>query len=159
MTQTELAADILHRNVEMVKMTLADFSDADMLVRPVPSANHAAWQVGHVLASQVQMGGGALPALPAGFAEKFTKAASKTDAPGAFPDKAVLIKQLDQTTAATVAWIKTLTPADLEKKGPAPIIDFCPTMGHLVSLMGGHWLMHMGQFQVIRRKLGKPVLF
>ena len=46
MTQTELLADMLNRNLEMLKATLGDFSDADMLVRPTPGANHAAWQLG-----------------------------------------------------------------------------------------------------------------
>src|SRR4051794_12687205 len=46
MTTTELMADVLAQNLEVVKSTLADFSDADMLVRPAPAANHAAWQLG-----------------------------------------------------------------------------------------------------------------
>ena len=28
---------------------VSDFSDADLLVRPVPGANHAAWQIGNVI--------------------------------------------------------------------------------------------------------------
>jgi len=34
-----------------------------------------------------------------------------------------------------------------------------PTMGHLVQLLPSHFAMHVGQMQVIRRKLGKPLLF
>jgi len=35
----------------------------------------------------------------------------------------------------------------------------CPTNADIVALGIGHDTMHIGQFQVIRRKLGKPVLF
>jgi hypothetical protein len=34
-------------------MYVRDFSDADLLVRPVPGANHAAWQIGNVIAGDV----------------------------------------------------------------------------------------------------------
>ena len=34
---------------------LADLTDADLLVRPVPGANHIAWQLGHLLISEHDM--------------------------------------------------------------------------------------------------------
>jgi len=37
--------------------------------------------------------------------------------------------------------------------------QMCPTVAHMALLQIGHIAMHVGQFQVIRRKLGKPVLF
>ena len=38
MTQIELMADSLTRNLGMFNMTVADLSDADFLARPVPAA-------------------------------------------------------------------------------------------------------------------------
>jgi hypothetical protein len=35
----------------------------------------------------------------------------------------------------------------------------CPTVGHVVHLFPTHAAMHIGQIQVLRRKLGKPILF
>jgi hypothetical protein len=35
----------------------------------------------------------------------------------------------------------------------------CPRIADLAFLQADHLTMHIGQFQVIRRKLGKPVLF
>ena len=55
MNTIQLLADVLNRNLEMLKATIADFSDADMLARPVPSANHAAWQLGHLINSESNM--------------------------------------------------------------------------------------------------------
>src|SRR5437899_1995015 len=40
---TELLADGLKRSFDMLNMTLSDFSDADMFVRPCPGANHPTW--------------------------------------------------------------------------------------------------------------------
>ena len=36
---------------------------------------------------------------------------------------------------------------------------YMPTYGAMFSLLAGHTMMHAGQFTVVRRKLGKPVLF
>ena len=40
MTHIESIVAMLKRDVEMVKMTLGDLSDTEMLVRSVPGANH-----------------------------------------------------------------------------------------------------------------------
>jgi len=39
------------------------------------------------------------------------------------------------------------------------IKSFAPTIAHLVHVLPMHVNMHIGQIQVIRRTLGKPVLF
>jgi hypothetical protein len=159
----ELLADVYMGNLEMLKMTLADFSEAEMLVRPVPTANHAAWQLGHLAASEASMVNactpGAAAELPAGFADKFKPETSKIDDPKAFATKAQLLEILAKVRTASAAWVKTLTPADMAKPGPEQMRKICPTVGHIASLLPGHLAMHLGQFQVIRRKLGKPILF
>ena len=163
MSPSELFADPMRRNLEVLKMTLADFSDADMLVRPVPHANHAAWQVGHLAVSEARMMGGYSPSvaatLPAEFAERFTKETTKSDDPKAFPGKAALLDQFEKTRSATIAWVQTLAPADLKKPGPERMSRMAPTLGDVLGLALGHVMMHTGQIQVIRRKLEKPILF
>jgi uncharacterized damage-inducible protein DinB len=163
MTQIELAADLAQRSQGMLMMTLADFSDADFFVRPCPGANHAAWQLGHLAASEASIINGVKPGanttVSEEFASKFKKENSTKDDVAFFPSKAAILEQLAKTRAATIAFIKTLTPADLDKPGPERMQKMCPTVGHLINLVGNHDMMHMGQLQVIRRKLGKPVLF
>ena len=49
-------------------------SDADLLVRPAPSANHIAWQLGHLVLAEpflirTELPDAAYPELPAGFAD------------------------------------------------------------------------------------------
>lgn len=163
MTQNEVTADLLKGNLEMFKGTIADFSDADMLVRPCPGANHPTWQIGHVINSEWSMLNmlkpGSAPELPAGFAEKFKKETAKNDDPNFFPTKAELLEIFSKVRAATIAWASSLSPADLQKPTPEKMKSWAPTTAHLVAMIPAHVMMHVGQFQVSRRKLGKPVLF
>jgi hypothetical protein len=97
--------------------------------------------------------------LPAGYAEKFTKHTAAIDDPSQFPKKAELLEQLGRVRAATVAIVKVMTDADLATPMQGPMAEFFPTYGHVVvNLIPTHLAMHVGQIQVIRRKLGKPHL-
>ena len=74
---------------EMMGWYLGDLSDADLLVRPVPNANHIAWQLGHLISSEKHLLGsqeiGAVwPELPAGFAEQHKKETAAMDPPRGF---------------------------------------------------------------------------
>jgi hypothetical protein len=162
MNTNQTYTDSLSSNLEMLKMTLADLSDADMLVRPAPGANHAAWQLGHLATAEAKMVAGVkgvAPELPAGFAERFKKDAAKSDDAAAFPKKQELLDTLAKVRATSIEWVKTLTPEQMDQASPESIRPFCPKVGHLPGLLGEHTAMHVGQFQVLRRKLGKPVLF
>jgi hypothetical protein len=163
MKNTELAAEFSRRSLDMVKKILSDFNDADMLARPCPGANHATWQIGHLIGSETRMINGctpgAMPELPAGFSDKFSKANAGNDDASAFPNKSDLLALLEKTRAASIRWIKSLTEEDLNKPTEGPVKNFLPTVHHVVAIIPDHTSMHMGQFQVIRRKLGKPVLF
>jgi hypothetical protein len=163
MSPNELAAQGLEGNLGFLNMTLADFTDADLLVRPCANANHTAWMLGHLTVAENHMGNaakpGSMPELPAGFADKFTKETCAKDDANFFPKKKELLDQLARQRAATVAWTKTLTPADAAKPTPEPMRRFVPTVGALPVMIPVHAAMHIGQMQVIRRKLGKPILF
>jgi hypothetical protein len=163
MTPIELAADVLSSNHKFLEGTIADFSDADFHARPCPGANHPAWQIGHLIKAETGMVAGFNPNAPAklpdGFDKKFTKETAGKDDPAFFGTKAQLMEQFGKTRSATIAWVKTLKPADLDKESPESLRRFAPTMGHLLEMLPVHVAMHIGQFQVLRRKLGKPVLF
>ena len=49
--------------------------------------------------------------------------------------------------------------ADFDKAAPESMKDYAPTVGDAFLILGSHWLMHAGQWAVLRRKLGKPPLF
>ncbi len=141
---------------------LADLTDAEMLVRPVPGANHIAWQVGHLIASEAYLVGQVDPAfvnpLPQGFAEKFTKETAQLETPEAFFNKAEYFRLGKEVRAATLASLERLPEGEFDK--PAKKVPpLAKTVADVFLLVAGHWLMHAGQWAVTRRKLGRPPLF
>jgi hypothetical protein len=152
----------LKSNQGLMQMTLADLTDADLLVRPVAGANHIAWQLGHLIVAENRMLkalGGEGPALPAGFAEQHNKDTAALDPPKGFASKAQYLELFNKTREATLAAADRIADADLDKPTEGPVARVAPTLGALASFPASHAYMHMGQFSVVRRKLGKPVLF
>lgn len=163
MTPLELLADNLARNAAVLKMTLADFADAELFVRPVPAANHAAWQLAHLTGTTAQLidmvDPGVTPPAAVGWATTYAGATANDDDPTHYPTKTQLLETFSQTTDAVAQWVRTLTVADLDKPTTDRMAGFAPTVGLLILMTASHMMMHAGQFQVIRRKLGKPLLF
>jgi len=163
MTGIAALQNALHSTSFLLTNALTDLGDADLLVRPVPNANHAAWQLGHLINAEQglvtsQLPNAAMPALPAGFKE--THAMERTGADdGAFLTKAEYVDLFTRTRAATLAALETLTDADLDKPTTGRMAAMAPTLGAWFVLISNHTLMHGSQISVIRRKLGKPVLF
>jgi DinB family protein len=139
---------------------LEDLTDREMFHRPCKSANHINWQVGHLIASENVMGNqaipGSMPPLPAGFAEKYTTETASSDDAARFCTKAELLKVFEQQRAATLAALAQVNEADFDKPTG---VSYAPTIGAMFNLHGGHWLMHAGQWAVIRRQLGRPPLY
>jgi DinB family protein len=163
MSQNQLLVESLKGNIGMLKMTVADMTDDELRQRPVPAANNGLWQLGHLIASEAWMvnncAGKTVIELPAGFAEKYSKETSKVDDPAKLGTKADLMALLEKTRDQTAAWAATLTPADFTKPAPEKMRKMCPTLGHVMNVFPSHIAMHVGQLQVLRRKLGKPILF
>lgn len=149
-------------NTSIFRSYIADLSDSELLVRPAPSANHIAWQIGHLIAAEVGLLaelGCKTAELPKGFAEKHAKQATGNDSPSAFLKKQEYLDLFDKVRAGTMAAIDAMSDADLDKPITGPMKDFAPTYGKILLMTANHIMMHAGQFTVLRRKLGKPVLF
>src|SRR5262245_58521660 len=76
MNGREVVKIALSSTQNMLGMYLSDLSDADLLVRPVPGANHLAWQLGHLVSAEAFLLGKDLPEatypeLPADFAQRY----------------------------------------------------------------------------------------
>lgn len=161
MNACQLAEHSLKFTQLIINGSLGDLSDADLLVRPVEGANHIAWQIGHLIVTERRLAGqlpGAMyPELPAGFADKYGNNPAAQNVTDGFATKDQYVDLFNQTRAATLAAVAKLNDADLDKpaKGPANISN----LGGLLNLVAVHSIMHGGQFSVVRRKLGKPVLF
>lgn len=162
------AVDVLRSSLNlsrmMIEMILSDLSDADLMVRPVPHANHFAWQLGHLISSErsiilAQLPNATLPELPAGFSEAHSKETSTSDDAAGFRSKDEYVSLLGKIREATLAELGKLTEADLDRPTQGDLAQFFPTLGTIFSMLSDHIMMHMGQASVVRRKLGKPVLF
>jgi uncharacterized damage-inducible protein DinB len=139
---------------------LDDLTDAELLKRPAAGCNHINWQVGHLIASEnyhlTKVAPELVTPLPGGFAEKYSKETVGSDDPSAFLTKAELLKVHAQQRAATLAALDRQSDADLDRETGVP---YAATVGALLALAGHHWLMHAGQWAVVRRQLGRPPLF
>lgn len=139
---------------------LGDLSDADLLVRPVPGANHIAWQLGHLIISEHQLVGmvkpGAMPALPEGFADRYKKEMSTSDSPGDFHAKEKYLALYQEQRDGTLRVLDSLSDGDLGQPTPERIQRLAPNVGMLFNLVAQHEIMHSGQYTAVRRKLGKP---
>jgi uncharacterized damage-inducible protein DinB len=163
MTGTDAVRTALKATQQLVTWFLGDLSDADLLVRPTAGANHIAWQIGHLIVSERNLGnqlpGATYLELPAGFTEQHGKDTQTTDPPAGFAGKAAYVELFNRVRQATLDAVGKLTDADLDRPTQGKMAQFAPTLGALILLVSNHALMHGGQFSVVRRKLGKPVLF
>jgi hypothetical protein len=146
----------------LVTSYLGDLSDADLLVRSVPGANHIAWQLGHLITSAqsiLQKLGHESAPLPAGFAEKHVKETAASDDPAKFYPKAEYLRLHGKMLESMFAALDKTSESALEEPGPESMREYAPTKAATFMLLGNHPVMHAGQFVPIRRKLGKPPLF
>ena len=161
------AKDLILENLNMSEGIAGGYldglSDADLLVRPVPGMNHIAWQLGHLLVSETGMLDGVKPGssvtLPDGFAEAHGRdeASLSSNDPSRFASKETYVSLRKAQREAARKVLAGMTDAELEAPAPERLRRMCPTAGSVLMLIGGHEMMHAGQFVAVRRLLGKPV--
>jgi len=163
MTHCDLIVEILERGQGMLQRTLADFTDADMLARPTEHANHAEWMLGHLCRSESFMmhaAGGTPIVLPEGFQERYPQSKEHENDVTQPMGKETLLALYGMVRARTIEFVKSLNDADLAREIPSPFTKGTNTsVGFMLHMPALHTSMHVGQMQVIRRKLGKPILF
>jgi len=139
---------------------LEDLTDAEMMHRPTEKANHIKWQLGHLITAENgminQISDGQMPDLPDGFAEKYTKETATNDDEAAFDSKEELMKQYQTQRAGTLKALESMNDADFDKETG---VEYAPTVASMFALQGSHYLMHAGQWAVIRRQLGREPIF
>ncbi len=159
--------EAIKASIDMGKMIsmayLDDMTDEEMMHRPHPGCNHIKWQFGHLISSENQMINGCIPGsmpdLPDGFADKYAKETSDNDDPAFFHSKAELMELFQQQRTATMAALDKLSDDDLSKPSPEEMQGYAPNWGTAFVMQDAHWVMHAGQWAVIRRQLGRPPLF
>lgn len=158
--------DALKNNIQTSQMVcgayLGDLSDEEAMQRPHPQCNHINWQVGHIIASENQMAShcvaGSLPELPAGFAEKYTRETNGSDNPDDFVPLSQLKEIAKTQTDAVLEMIDGMAEDDFAKPAPEAMQSYAATNAAIINMIGSHWMMHAGQWVVLRRQLGRDIV-
>ncbi len=161
------ARESIKASIDLGKMIstsyIGDLSDDDLMRRPHAACNHIKWQLGHLISSENQMINGCLPGsmpdLPAGFADRYKKETAGNDDVAFFHSKEELLSLLEQQRSATMAALEKCSDKDLDKPSPESMQAYAPNVGSAFAMQNSHWLMHAGQWAVVRRQLGHPPLF
>jgi len=147
----------------IVNHYLEDLTDADLFVRPAEKMNHIAWQLGHLISSEhfhvTEVFPDSMPALPDGFKERYTKETAASDNPADFHTKAEYIQLMQEQRQGTLNVLAGLNDQQLMQPSPETVQYLGPTVGCVFAGESTHWMMHAGQWAVVRRKLGKAPLF
>lgn len=147
----------------IVNSFLEDLTDDELFVRPALQMNHIAWQLGHLVVSENSymnlVTTSQSPPLPEGFAGQHSREASAIDDPGCFRTKSEYFALMSEQRSATLAILSGLSDDELLLPSPESVRYLGPTVACVFSGIATHWMMHAGQWSVVRRKLGKPPLF
>lgn len=162
-TPNDVFVHSLTGSKNLLLLYVGDLSPREMVHRPTPQGNCAAWLLGHLtlidrlVLNEVGRGSVALPELPAGFEHRFSQ---KPGCPQAseFGDVGLLAPTFAQHRDLLVELARATPPADLDRaiSFKHPLFQ---TIGQLLNFGGLHTSMHAGQISSIRRSLGKPALF
>src|SRR4051794_27379721 len=147
----------------MMESYLTDLTPEEILVRPAPGANHVAWQLGHLISAERRLvevaAPGSMPTLPDGFAERHTKDTAARENPADFLSKDEYLKLAKTVRAATLKALDSFSEADLDKPVSGRVPPFVKSAGDCFVTAGGHWILHAGQWVVLRRFLGRERKF
>lgn len=142
---------------------LSDITPQEMMVRPAPGANHLAWQLGHLISAERRLVEaaipGSMPPLPEGFAERHTKDTAGSDNPADFLSKDDYLKLAKTVRAATLKVLDSQTEADFDKPVSGKVPPWIKRAGDCFVTAGSHWILHAGQWVVLRRHLGRDRKF
>ncbi|QDV25661.1 DinB family protein [Aureliella helgolandensis] len=136
---------------------LQDLDDQDLLQRPHPDCNHINWQIGHLVLSEAE----ALCKLDSQqffdflpeHSAMYGRHSQKIDHAESFCTKHELNSRAKIVREALLQLLEQHTDLNAESG-----VDYAPTVGALLNVQAAHWLMHAGQWVVVRRQLGKPII-
>ena len=147
----------------VAKGYVQDLTDDELLIRPHEKANHIAWQLGHLIVAEHNLNNmvcpDSMPALPDGFADKHVKEAATSDDKSGFCTKDEYLAAMDEQRAGTLALLDKLTDEELQQPAPEKIQQLGGTVGAVIAAQSAHWMMHAGQWVIVRRQLGKEAMF
>ncbi|MCB0353810.1 MAG: DinB family protein [Bdellovibrionales bacterium] len=145
----------------VVDSYLKDLASAELLIRPHPKANHMAWQLGHLLVSETKhlraIREGSMSPLSPEFVSKHSKERCSDDT--GFLTKEEYVHRILLQRGEIRDLLLTLSDDELLTPSPESIRYLGPTVACVFTGNASHWMMHVGQWAVVRRLLEKPILF
>jgi hypothetical protein len=100
-----------------------------------------------------------MPDLPEGFYEKHSKVHAASNDKADFCSKDEYLAAMNTQREGTLALLDRLSDQELEQPAPEKLKQFGETVGAVIAGQSAHWMMHAGQWVVVRRQLGKGPLF
>lgn len=143
---------------------LSDITAEEMLKRPAPGANHIAWQLGHLISAETRLAEaakpGVMPALPEGFAERHSKDTAASDNPKDFLTKEEYMALAKKVRAGTLQVLDSMNEKEFDRPpASSKVPPFVKSAGECLVVAAGHWVLHAGQWVVLRRELGRERKF
>jgi hypothetical protein len=160
--QYRVIAAAAERSLRYLLEAVADFTADEFVQRPVPNANHALWQLGHLTISEDEMVSEMLTTpdriASASFQDSFTRGQASESTLAAFPPPEDVLALLKRVRERSCRWIESLATGGGRNPGPLRMRAYLPTADDVALAIQEHAAMHLGQIQVIRRRLGKRML-
>jgi hypothetical protein len=161
MTANDAIAKSLESSHMLLKRYTADLTPAEYLHRTSPTANCAAWTIGHLVLTERRclgtFGLASLPPLPDGFEKAFGRDEGCPQA-SSFGDVSVLMPLFDRHRELLIDTVRRATQEQLDAPLETPRPPRFVTVGEQALFMATHVAMHAGQITLIRRSLGRPPL-
>jgi hypothetical protein len=162
------------KSVDFVKLSLemskgwimglaADIKDAP-LTAPTPNGgNHPLWCLGHLVYSEASMISTLCKGEPnplEAWKELFEAGTKPQADAGVYPSYDEILAKFEETRAATMAYLDTLTDEDLDKpsKAEGDMKDWFGTIAQCLAATPIHYGFHGGQIADARRAAGRSVL-
>ena len=82
-----------------------------------------------------------------------------TDNRADYLTKEEYLKLAKDIRTATLKALDKLSPADFDKPVEGRVPPFVKKAGDAFITIGSHWVLHAGQWVVLRRKLGRERMF
>jgi len=142
---------------------IADMQD-EPFTAPTPNGgNHPLWVLGHLVFSEARMVNVFMKGQEnplEDWTDNFGIGSTPTDNANQYPTFAELLAKFEEVRAETLAFLATLSDADLDKPSHAPeeYKDFFGTIGQCFATLNLHIGFHGGQVADARRAAGREAL-
>ena len=147
----------------MVDKYLADLTQSELLTRPAPDANHIAWQLGHLISAETRLieaaAPGSMPACPTVFTKGIPKIRPRAITRPIFSLRKSTSSLPNPCGQRRSKRLDAQSESDLDRPVTGRLPPWIKCAGDCFVTAAGHWVLHAGQWVVLRRKLGRERQF